>query len=67
MPPIFSKSKVEFLPTEMKSHRGWCVQVIAPGYPPIQLGGFKTEEEAKEWILRKSEQWLDEHEGEGYV
>jgi hypothetical protein len=31
--------------------------------PPIQLGGFKTEEEAAEWVRRKSKGWLEEHRG----
>jgi hypothetical protein len=52
------KSKVEFRPTEMKSHLFWYVQVVFHDVPPLQLGGFKTEEEAQDWITRKSDAWL---------
>ncbi|MGA2793063.1 MAG: hypothetical protein ABSE69_05945 [Roseiarcus sp.] len=51
----------------MRSASGWYVQVILPKLPPLQLGGFKTEEEAKEWVLRKSKGWLKEYEGGRYA
>ena len=35
--------------------------------PPAQLGGFKTEDEAREWIKRKSIAWLKEFEGGKYA
>jgi hypothetical protein len=53
-----TKPKIEFKPTEMKSSLFWYVQVIFHDAPPLQLGGFKTEEEAKDWIARKSDAWL---------
>jgi hypothetical protein len=33
----------------------------------VQLGGFKTENEAQEWIKRKSIPWLKEFEGGKYA
>jgi hypothetical protein len=53
--------KVDILPTKMQSHDGWYVQAVIPGLPPIQLGGFKTKDETKEWVRRKSQMWIDEH------
>jgi hypothetical protein len=67
MPPIKTKPNVEFRPTEMRSGSGWFVLVILPKVPPLQLGGFKTEEEAKDWVLRKSKGWLKEYEGGRYA
>jgi hypothetical protein len=55
------KPKIEFRPTEMKSGRGWYVHVVYPDRPPLQLGGFRTEEEAKKWVVDKSAAWLKEH------
>jgi hypothetical protein len=55
------KPKIEFRPTEMTLGRGWYVQVVYSDRPPLQLGGFKTEEEAKKWIATKSAAWLKEH------
>jgi hypothetical protein len=50
-------TKIAFLPTKMQSYDGRYVQVVIPSLPPIQLGGFKTEDEAKEWVRRKSQTW----------
>jgi hypothetical protein len=47
-----TKSKVEF------RRLFWYVQVVLHDVPPLQLGGFKTEEEAQDWITRKSDAWL---------
>jgi hypothetical protein len=44
----------------MQSYDNWYVQVVIPGIPPIQLGGFKTQDEAKEWVRLKSQMWLDD-------
>jgi hypothetical protein len=48
----------------MQSYDGWYVQAMIPGVPPIQLSGFKTEEEAKDWVRWKSQTWIDEHRGQ---
>jgi hypothetical protein len=58
------KPKIEFRPTELKDHSGWYVQVISHVVPPLQVGGFKTEEEAKDWVRYNSTQWLAARGGE---
>jgi hypothetical protein len=55
------KPKIEFRPTEMKSGHGWYVQVVYSDRPPLQLGGFNTEEEAKEWVTKEAAGWLKDH------
>jgi hypothetical protein len=60
------KAKIEFRPTEMKSGRGWYVQVVYSDRPPLQLGGFNTEEEAKEWVAKEAATWLKEHAEDRY-
>jgi hypothetical protein len=57
--------KIEFVPTERRDQSGWYVQVVFHFAPPFQLGGFKTEQEAKDWIKQNSAQWLNSHGGEG--
>jgi len=49
----------------MRIGSGWCVQVTLPYGINPKLGGFKTEEEATEWIARKSAGWLKEYGGGG--
>ena len=55
------KPKTEFRPTAFKDRLGWYVQVVFHGAPPLQLGGFKTEDEAKDWIKHNSAHWFDAH------
>jgi hypothetical protein len=61
------KPQVEFEPAPMKIGSGWCVQVTLPYGINPKLGGFKTEEEAREWIARKSAEWLKGYEGGRYA
>jgi hypothetical protein len=61
------KPKVDFYPAPMKIGSGWCVRVTIPFGPSPDLGGFKTEEEAREWIVHKSRAWLKEYEGGRYA
>jgi hypothetical protein len=56
-----NEPQVAFRPTKMQAYDGWYVQVVIAGLPPLQLGGFKTEDEAKEWIAQKSHAWLEDH------
>ncbi len=56
------KPKTLFEPVEMKSGVGWFVRVTPPRGNQLQLGGFKREEEAREWIARKSAAWLKDYE-----
>jgi hypothetical protein len=62
-----SQPKVIFAPVEMKIGKGWYVLAAPPKGTPAQLGGFKTEDEAREWIKRKSIAWLKEFEGGKYA
>jgi hypothetical protein len=61
------KPKVEFEPVPMKIGSGWCVQVTLPYGNNPKLGGFKTEQEAREWTARNSAEWLKEYEGGRYA
>ena len=56
------KPKIEFRPTELKDHSGWYVQAVFHNAPPLQLGGFKTEDEAKDWVKHNSAHWLNARE-----
>jgi hypothetical protein len=33
----------------------------------LQLGGFNTEEEAKEWVAKEAAKWLKEHAEDRYA
>jgi len=46
----------------MKVGNGWYVLATLLRGRPIQLGGFKTEDEARKWIEAKSAVWLKDHE-----
>jgi hypothetical protein len=59
--------KVEFVPTAMSRGTGWYVKAILPNAPPLQLGGFKTEDEAIEWVTLKSKAWLKEYQDGKYA
>jgi hypothetical protein len=52
------KHKVEFEPVALKDRGGWCVRALLPNGKELNLGGFNTVLEAKEWIVRKSAAWL---------
>jgi hypothetical protein len=54
--------KARFEAVEMKDGRGWYVLATLPRGTPIQLGGFKKEDEARKWIETKSAAWLKDHE-----
>jgi|HubBroStandDraft_6_1064221.scaffolds.fasta_scaffold999186_1 hypothetical protein len=64
---VHFESKVIFDPVEMKIGKGWYILATPPKGTPVQLGGFKTEDEAREWIKRKSIPWLKEFEGGKYA
>ncbi len=61
------KSKVKFDAVPMTAGTGWYVLVTAPADKQSQLGGFKTEDEAKTWIVHKSSAWLKEYENGKYA
>ena len=52
------KSQVEFEPVETKANAEWHVKVMLPSGKQFSLGGFRSEVEAREWIVRKSAAWL---------
>lgn len=56
-----NKPKIEFRPTMLKSGREWYVQVKFFDAPPLQIGSFLTEADAKEWITSKSAAWRGEY------
>jgi hypothetical protein len=47
-----------FEPVEMKVGKGWYVLATPPRGSPIRLGGFNSEDEARDWIRRKASTWL---------
>jgi len=62
-----TKPEIRFRPTERKFGSGWYVQVIFSDLPPLQLGGFRTEQEAKDWITQESARWLSSYLDGRYV
>lgn len=58
--------KVEFEPLQMGNRVGWYVRVTLPNGKQPNLGGFKTEAEAREWIARELAHWLKEIEDGRY-
>jgi hypothetical protein len=52
------KHRVEFEPVQTPSGAGWQVRAAFPSGKQVFLGSFNTEGEAKEWIARKSEAWV---------
>jgi hypothetical protein len=63
----YFKSKVKFDAVPMTVGSGWYVLVTPPKEKQSQLGGFKTEDEAKAWIAQKSSKWLKEYENGKYA
>ena len=51
-------------PRQRRDGSGWFVFVWWGDMPAEQVGGFSTEEEAKDWIEHRSAGWL-KAEGEG--
>ena len=53
---------VKFKPVEWKILPEWYVLVSFPDGKELRISGaFKTEAEAKAWIVASSEKWLKEH------
>jgi hypothetical protein len=59
---MIDRPAATFEPVEMKVGNGWYVLATLPRGTPIQLGGFQTEAEAREWIKRKAPAWLKDQE-----
>ncbi len=41
----------------------WCVHAEFPDGSFEDVGGFKTENEANEWIVKGLQRWLERREG----
>lgn len=59
---MIDQPAAKFEPYEMKISKGWCVLATLPQGTPIQLGGFRTEAEALEWIALSAADWLEDHQ-----
>lgn len=52
------EKKPEMRPRELKDGSGWYVLVQWRDRPSQQVGGFRSEEEAQQWIIENSAEWL---------
>lgn len=50
-----------FEAVEMKDGSGWYVRLTRPAMLPQQIGSFKTDAEAREWISAESAKWLERY------
>ena len=50
-----------FEAVEMKDGSGWYVRLTRPAMLPQQIGDFKTEAEARQWIADESAKWLERY------
>jgi hypothetical protein len=50
-----------FEAVELKDGSGWYVRLTRPAMLPQQIGDFKTEAEAREWIGAESAKWLERY------
>jgi hypothetical protein len=52
------KAKVGFEVVEFQAGSGWYVRATLPHGKELQLGHFKTDIDAREWVKRRSSVWL---------
>lgn len=52
------KQKPEMQPRELKDGSGWYVLVKWGDLPSEQVGGFQSENEARQWIIENSSEWF---------
>jgi hypothetical protein len=50
-----------FEAVEMKDGSGWYVRLTRSAMLPQQIGDFKTEAEARQWIADESAKWLERY------
>ena len=50
-----------FEAVEMKDGSGWYVRLTRSAMLPQQIGDFKTEAEARQWIADASAKWLERY------
>jgi hypothetical protein len=53
-----SVAKTRFEPRAIKVRSGWLVVVRFPDRPEIEVPGFSTEADAKNWVTNDSSAWL---------
>jgi hypothetical protein len=53
-----TQKKPEMRPRELKDGSGWYVLVQWADRPSQQVGEFQSEEEAQQWIIENSADWL---------
>jgi hypothetical protein len=53
-----TKPLVEFEPVETKTRGEWQIRATLPSGKQVCFGGFNSAAEAREWIARKSDAWL---------
>jgi hypothetical protein len=59
-----SVKKPEMRPRELKDASGWYVLVQWGNRPSEQVGAFRSEDEAQQWIDQNSGEWLRKRLGE---
>lgn len=52
-------SEASFEAVERKDGSGWYVRLTRRAMLPQQIGDFKTEAEAREWIGAEAAKWLE--------
>jgi hypothetical protein len=57
-PMMTLPEKPEMRPHQLKDGTGWYVLVLWGVLPSEQVGGFPSEEEAQQWIVQESADWL---------
>ena len=56
-----AKPEIRFEPVEWKILPEWYVLVTLPDGKELRIGGFKTEADARAWIVKSSAAWIKEH------
>jgi hypothetical protein len=56
-------SETKFTAVGLQDHSGWIVRVELPRGLTRLVDGFKSEQQAKDWIKRDSAAWLKRVEG----
>jgi len=62
-----SKQKTKFAPVQLNAEPGWYVRITLPHGEDIHIDEFKTEAEARAWIVDKSPAWLRKYRGGRYA
>ena len=62
-----SKQRAKFAPVQLKAEPGWYVRITLPHGEDIHIDEFKTEAEARAWIVDKSPAWLRKYRGGKYA